>query len=272
MNDLLLVAGWTVSVLLLGAGFLHVAPRLGQPGRALAERLCRAPLLDGSITFFTIAPLVAGPIMRGWWGLLGAIIGQFIMVHVWTLLHELAHPAARRGPRITKVLNRIVGPGRNYAALWVTALVVPLFWLVRVGEVLVYPMLVWLVRFPKYSQGEWVNVSRQKFDGLVGHDLIWCLYCDWMTGVWSMGTEMLRNVEAFWCPIRFASEKKCEHCHHEFPDLDTHWISAGGSMEEVTALLEQEYGGQVNAWYSHPVRMTVEGKEASRTSESTPDS
>ena len=37
---------------------------------------------------------------------------------------------------------------------------------------------------------------------VIGHALIWCLYCDWMTGVWSLGTEMLRNVESFWYPIR----------------------------------------------------------------------
>jgi hypothetical protein len=103
----------------------------------------------------------------------------------------------------------------------------------RLGQYLVYPPLTWLVRLPKYNTAEWVNVSRHKFEGLVGHDLIWCLYCDWMTGVWSLGTEMLRNVESFWCPIRFRSDKKCENCTLDFPDLDNGWAPADGTMADV---------------------------------------
>ena len=55
-----------------------------------------------------------------------------------------------------------------------------------------------------------------KVEGLVGHDRIWCLYCDWMTGVWSLGTEMLRNVESFWCPLRFSSDAKFFHSWGSF--------------------------------------------------------
>ncbi|MBK7405799.1 MAG: hypothetical protein IPJ41_14560 [Phycisphaerales bacterium] len=99
--------------------------------------------------------------------------------------------------------------------MWWTALAVPVFWVIRVAECIVYPPLTWLVRLPKYKPAEWVNVSRHKFEGLVGHDLIWCL-CDWMTGIWALGGEMLRNVETFWCPIRFDSAKKCENCKHDF--------------------------------------------------------
>jgi hypothetical protein len=100
---------------------------------------------------------------------------------------------------------------------------VPIFAAARIGQYLVYPPLTWLVRLPKYNTAEWISVSRHKFEGLVGHDLIWCLYCDWMTGVWSLGTEMLRNVESFWCPIRFRSDKKCENCTLDFPDVDNGW-------------------------------------------------
>lgn len=71
-----------------------------------------------------------------------------------------------------------------------------MFWLVRVAEVTIYPLIARLVNFPRYPSSEWARVSRHKFCGLVGHDLIWCLYCDWMTGVWSLGSEMLRNVES----------------------------------------------------------------------------
>ena len=105
-----------------------------------------------------------------------------------------------------------------------------------------------------------MNVSRQKFSGLVGHDLIWCLYCDWMTGVWSLGSEMLRNVESFWCPIRFHSEKKCENCKIDFPDVDTTWIPASGTMQEVTELLDEKLTGGEHSWHGHPARLTIEGR------------
>src|SRR5262249_30687754 len=123
-------------------------------------------------------------------------------------------------------------------------------------------ILTWTVRLPKYRQGDWVNVSRQKFRGLVGHDLIWCLYCDWMTGVWSLGSEMLRNVESFWCPIRFASGKKCANCAVDFPDVFNGWVPADGTMADVASVLEAKYPAQgPQPWFGHPARLTVEGKE-----------
>jgi hypothetical protein len=131
----------------------------------------------------------------------------------------------------------------------------------------VYPPLTWLVRLPRYRSSEWVNVSRQKFDGLVGHDLIWCLYCDWMTGVWSLGTEMLRNVESFWCPIRFASPEKCANCRVDFPDIEGGWVAADGEMADVVGVLTDRYPGPKgdNAWFGHPTRLTVEGRETAST-------
>jgi hypothetical protein len=132
-------------------------------------------------------------------------------------------------------------------------------WLVRLVEVLFYPPVRWLVGFPRYQAGEWVNVSRHKFQGLVGYDLAWCLYCDWMTGVWSLGSEMLRNVESFWCPIRFDSRKKCENCAIDFPDLDHGWVEARADMADVVKVLEQAHSNGVRAWYGHPVRLTVRG-------------
>ena len=129
MIDTLLIAGITVASLLLGAALLHLLPRFGKAGRFLSEAMSRAPMLDLIITYFTIAPLVAGPMARGWPGLLGGVIGQVAAVVIWTVLHALAHRAARRGPRILKVLNQVVGPWRNYTALWITAIVVPMFWI-----------------------------------------------------------------------------------------------------------------------------------------------
>jgi hypothetical protein len=266
MLTILIVAGQTAVLLLLGAAALHTLPRTGPAGSRVCEMLAKAPLLDLVITYFTIMPLVLGMWVGGLAGLLGAIAGLFVSVVVWSQLHELAHPQARRGPRIVHSLNKSVGRFRNHAAVWWTALAVPIFWIVRVGEWVVYPPLTWIVRLPKYDDAEWVNVSRHKFSGLVGHDLIWCLYCDWMTGVWSLGSEMLRNVESFWCPIRFDSAKKCENCRVDFPDIGAGWVPATGTIAEAAKLIEEKYppGGAVpggeNPWFGHPARLTVEGR------------
>ncbi|NBC10240.1 MAG: hypothetical protein GVY24_00710 [Planctomycetes bacterium] len=262
----LLVAITTVSLLAL-AGLLHLLPRLGAPGRAVSHQCQRAFGLDLLVTVFTMLPWALGAVLLGWWGVLGGVVAQLLAMHGWIIAHELAHRDAVRGPRIVKVLNSKFGRLRNHLAVWSTAPAVPLFWIVRVAQWTLYPPLVWLVNFPRYKQGEWVNVSRQKFEGLVGWDLIWCLYCDWMTGIWSLGTEMLRNVESFWCPIRFYSGKKCENCAIDFPDLEGGWVDAAGSMQQVADVLDQKYPsgeGKPNAWFGHPTRVTVEGEAVER--------
>ena len=249
--------------MLLGAGVLHLIPRLGGAGRRIADALCRAPGLDAVITYFTIAPLIVGAVLFGWIGLPAAVAGQVLGMKLWEWAHEFVHRDARRGPRIVKVINGKVGYLRNALATWTTAFATPLFWFTRLAELLVYPPLTWLVGLPKYQTREWVNVSRQKFTGLIGHDLVWCLYCDWMTGVWSLATEMLRNVESFWCPIRFCSDEKCEHCKTDFPDVATDWIPADGTMADVTALLAAGYPTGPTApkpWFGHPARLTLRGK------------
>lgn len=264
----------TTSALLLGAVLLHLVPRLGATGRKLGDVLCRAPALDVLITYFTMLPMIVGAIIGGWRGLAFGLAGQIIAMLIWQTVHELANPQARKGPRIVKTINRHVGAWRNYSAVWITAIAVPGFWIVRVCQWIVYPPLTWLVRLPRYNHAEWVNVSRQKFAGLVGHDLIWCLYCDWMTGIWSLGSEMLRNVESFWCPIRFASDKKCANCAIDFPDINGGWVPASGSMAQVAATWEEQYSAELNGdrrsypWFGHPsrepvsARLTIEGKEA----------
>ena len=280
MPPFLLIALTTLGAVLLGAAILHLIPRLGSPGKALAAWLCRAPGLDVMITYFTVAPMFAGayfgvrllsgtpeqpasPWLAALLGFLAAVLGQVVAVCVWTVLHELANRKHCKGPRIVHTLNRKVGRVRNHTAVWWTALAVPLFWFVRLAEYIVYPPLTWLIRLPKYNTADWVNVSRQKFDGLVGHDLIWCLYCDWMTGVWSLGGEMLRNVETFWCPIRFDSSKKCDNCQHDFPDVAERWTPSNSTMAEVTRRLDENYPGPNgdNSWWGHPARLTVSAKK-----------
>ena len=262
---------WTLlgsfALVLSGTGVLHLLPRSGAVGCRISAALARAPCLDGVMTYFIVLPLALGALAGGWAGLAAAVIGQLLGLLVWTGLHELAHPQARQGPRIVKVLNRVLGTWRNHAALWVMLPAVPLFWLVRMVQMTIYPALVRLVGLPRYRTGEWVNVSRHKFEGLVGHDLIWCLYCDWMTGLWSLGTEMLRNVESLWCPIRFAEGKKCENCALDFPDVAPGdgrpgWVQADGTMGEVAELLENQYGQTSSrGWYGHPARLTIEGRD-----------
>ena len=254
------VAAVTTAAMLIGAGVLHLVPRLGAIGSRISDTMCRAPALDALITYFTAAPLIVGPAVAGWRGLAGGIVGQVAGLLAWTALHELAHPRQRRGPRIFKVSNRLIGPWRNLAATWLTAVVTPVFWVIRVFQITLWPPMTWLTGFPSYRGADWVNVSRHKFIGLIGHDLIWCLYCDWMTGVWSLGSEMLRNVESFWCPIRFASDRKCANCAVDFPDVRHDWVPADGDMADVATTLERMYTGGQRSWYGHPQRLTVKGK------------
>jgi hypothetical protein len=250
---------WT-GVVLFGATaviafVLTVLHRLGRPGAAIAESLTRAWPLDMVVSLLTWIPWLASALYAGWIGLAGCLVGQIAALVAWVRLHELAFRDAARGPRIVKFLDRQVGWWRNRSALWVTTIALPGFLLVRFMEIAAYPFLIWLLGFPRYRHGDWINVSRFKFQGLVGHDLIWCLYCDWMTGVYSFGAEMLRNVESFWCPIRFLDSKKIENTAKEFPDLESHWIGEGGSMADVEDLMRRMYGEGGRSWFSHPERL-----------------
>ncbi len=271
--------GATTGSMLFAAALLHLLPRLGGLGVRGAGWVCQGIGLDLVITYFTVLPWFVGWFGLGWIGFTGAIVGQALSISVWTVLHELAHREAARGPRIVHVLNRAVGRWRNHTAVWWTSLAVPVFWIVRVAEWIVYPPLIRLIGLPRYNQSEWVNVSRQKFRGLVGHDLIWCLYCDWMTGIWSLGSEMLRNIESFWCPIRFMSDKKCENCRIDFPDIDRFWTPADGDIGQVAALLAEHYpplprnpDGSMpeRPWFGHPARLTIKQTDPPQSAPGTP--
>ncbi len=266
--------------LLVLAGFFHALAWMSRRGgersaaRGLLEMCCRAPLLDVVVFVLTMGPMVsAGVVWVAEGGnsasrlglyVLAALVAQGAALIIWSKLHVWAHPEVRKGPRIVKSLNRAVGPVRNHVAVWWTATAVPVFTIIRITEYIVYPPLTWLIRLPKYKAGDWVNISRQKFTGLVGYDLIWCLYCDWMTGIWSLGSEILRNIESFWCPIRYSSPEKCANCVREFPDIDGGWAKETTDIAEAARVVESKYPGPggVNAWFGHPVRLTREGKGA----------
>ena len=257
LTDLLLSC-WITFGLLIGAGLLHLIPRMGQAGERLLDACCRAPLLDGIVCYFTILPLVVGPLVSGWAGLVSGAFAQLATLLIWQSIHEAVHRDATKGPRIIKVVNKKFGAVRNLTAIYITGFAIPIFWLIRMAQLILYPPIVRLVNFPAYNARDWISVSRQKFSGLVGHDLIWCLYCDWMTGVWSLGTEMLRNVESFWCPIRFSCDKKCANCAIDFPDVNNGWVPASGNMTDVVKTLDRMYppAEQVQPWFGHPLRKT----------------
>jgi len=264
MLSVILIGAYVLGSLLALTVVLHLLPKLGRGGRAVANMLCRAPALDVTVSIMTWVPGCVGAGVAGWYlgvspwlGVLSAVVGQLVALSIWVVAHEWANREAAAGPRIVKALNRTVGRWRNHAALWVTVIALPIFWFIRAGELFVYPMLVWILDFPKYKQGDWVNCSRQKFQGLVGHDLIWCLYCDWMTGVYSLGGEMLRNVESFWCPIRFYDGKKCDNCNSHFPDVNGGWVKADGTMTEVEGKLNEMYAGGRREWFNHPDRLAA---------------
>ena len=270
-----LAGGLTALGVLAGTGVLHLLPRLGTPGRAVSRRLCSGVPLDLVVGYFTVLPLILGPALAEWAGLAGAVAGMYAGLVLWELAHEAAHWRTPGRAAIWRAGNRVLGGhplvagARNAAALWCTTLAVPIFAATRLAQHVAYPPLVWLLGFPRYDAREWVNVTRHKFDGLVGHDRAWCLYCDWMTGVWSLGTEMLRNVESFWCPIRFGDATKCANCALDFPDVAGDWLDfKAGDATRAGELVTERYGStdgssaKPRAWFGHPSRVpiTVKGR------------
>lgn len=289
---------WLAASVLVGvlAGILilHLLPRLGSAGRRLSAALARAPGLDLVLVYLLQLPQAAG-LVAGWslasarainpWlgalaGLGVSLLAQAVALVLWMRAHEAWHSRLRPRPHtIKRALRDVLGGGfsahaRNSVAVWWTALAIHVFFLIRVAQYVVYPVLVWLVRLPRLNHAAYVNVSRQKFAGLVGSDRVWCLYCDWMTGLWSLGSEMLRNLESFWCPIRFASPEKCARCTLDFPDVAASWVPASGTMAEVDAVLRAHYPGpnNENSWHAAPVPLSVRGREPRPGSTSAPPS
>jgi hypothetical protein len=220
-------------------------------------KLIVAPGLDVVVSALTWIPWVLAGWLCGWTGVLGCVIGQLLAMEAFCFWHE--KQAGPREASIGRTLNRLTSPFDNNIALLATLPALPAFLLIRFSQLTTYPVLVRTVRLPPYNHAEWVSVSRQKFNGLVGHDLVWCLYCDWMTGIYALGGEMLRNLESFWCPIRFYPGKKCENCKLDFPDIP-HWVPADGTVADVEKKLVEKYEGRRwNSWWSHPDRKTDHG-------------
>jgi len=233
-------------------GGLAVAGIVARLAFAISEKITRAPVLDLFISAFTWIPWAAGAWMAGWLGVLAAITAQFLFLHAFCLLDRAIR--GKKGRTLTDAQNKLLGPVRNQIALIATTPAAVLFALVRLIELTVYPVVASLAKMPRYCHGDWVNLSRHKYDGLIGYDLVWCWYCDWMTGLWALGTEMLRNIESFWCPIRFRDAEKNQNAFIDFPDI-AKWAPADGTMEDAVKVFEAHYDGKcVNSWWGHPDR------------------
>ncbi|MFZ9931669.1 MAG: hypothetical protein ACO3G9_00520 [Chthoniobacterales bacterium] len=219
---------------------------------AVFPRLTFAPWLDVVVSYFIWLPWVAGACLDGWRGLAAALLAQFVFLHAFCAFDRMVRGRGRKS--LEAAHAKKLGWVRNEIALLLTVPAVTVFFLVRLAELLFYPPMALMAKMPRYKTSEWINLSRHKFDGLVGHDLVWCWYCDWMTGVWALGSEMLRNVESFWCPIRFCED--CKNCHvaTDFPDVQK-WCAAQGSIEDAVRVFEEQYGDRKeNSWFGHPGR------------------
>ncbi|GAB4176718.1 MAG: hypothetical protein Fur0032_16760 [Terrimicrobiaceae bacterium] len=240
------------SVLAWIFGGLAVAAILTRIAFAVSEQVAQAPLLDFFVSLFTWMPWVAGWLMGGWSGLAAAILSQVLFLHAFCLTHRAIR--GKKGRTLTDAQAKVLGPVRNQICLLFQTPAILVFAQVRLATILLYPPVAWLGKLPTYKSPEWVNLSRHKYDGLIGYDLLWCWYCDWMTGVWALGSEMLRNIESFWCPIRFRSDKKNRNISTDFPDV-AKWAPADGTMEDAVKAFEAHYdGNQKNSWWGHPDR------------------
>jgi len=231
---------------------LAVAAVLTRAAFAVSEKIAQAPWLDLFISLFTWFPWVAGFWFSGWIGVAAAIFSQLVFLHAFCLIHRALR--GKEGRTLTDAQGRILGPFRNQLCLMVQTPAIIVFVQVRIAEIFLYPPVAWLGRLPTYKSSEWVNLSRHKYDGLIGYDLLWCWYCDWMTGLWALGSEMLRNIESFWCPIQFRDSRKNKNASTDFPDV-TKWAPADGNMEDAVRAFEAHYDGkQPNSWWGHPDR------------------
>lgn len=244
---------WMFSLIALAIfGGLAVCTVFTRLCYAVTDKVAVAPTLDFFVSLYTWIPWVVGACWHGWLGVAAAVVAQLVFLHAFCLVHRALR--GKKGRTLTDAQGRVLGPVRNQLCLLVQTPAILAFVGIRATELFLYPLIAALGRLPMYKHGEWVNLSRHKYDGLIGYDLVWCWYCDWMTGLWCLGTEMLRNIESFWCPIQFQSPVKNEHAKIDFPDLKK-WAPFNGTMEDVVKGFEEHYQpGGTNSWWGHPDR------------------
>jgi hypothetical protein len=210
--------------------------------------LSRPPAIDFLVALFTLIPWITGSFLgllishRATGALAGlalTVLAQLIALELFDLVHSRIRVPGHSRLKINPTLTHLHGLLRNRLGLWITVPAVPGFLLIRFFQAFFYPPLVALLHFKPFRQSDYISVSRHKIENLVGADLVWCLYCDWMTGQWSLGTEMLNQVESFWCPLAFADRSKCEKCA-QFFDM-TRWApshTTPAQMEQVILTIQ----------------------------------
>lgn len=238
--SLLWLAAWTVIVKAL-------------PGR-WKERWFVGFGVDAVIAIFTLGPIalaLALPRTRegGWVAWLASpVVASCVFLALWCVGDELIR-GERGGFRIWRYWLRRDGLLR-YLLGWSILLAVPVFWMIRVAEVVVYPALNAAWGLPRLRTRDFIALSRHKTRGLVGADYLFCLYCEWMTGLWSMGTEMLRHLESMWCPLRFGRAEQCDRCSATFPDIPE-WTDPEEGMPAIQRFYELHYEGRPLGERSH---------------------
>ena len=123
-----------------------------------SDALLRAPLLDLMVGLFTWIPWIITFYLSRLHGLFGCFIGQWIMLSFFCNIHTMLH--SYKGPTLKHTLNQIIGPTRNHLGLLFSLLALPILLVVRLGQIVIYPLLVWTLNFPKYNDGDWINVSQ----------------------------------------------------------------------------------------------------------------
>ncbi len=229
-------------LLLIGASlgwFAFLTVALFTVGRKM-EFLARPPAVDFIVIGYTAGPWIAGGfagagIHQYWLGALGGLtavtFAQMIALELFDFIH--CRIAARRGIqslRINHTIERRFGKFKNRFCLWLTVPSIPLFLYNRFGF-LGFFIFEKMLGFSHFKTSDYITVSRQKIQNLVGADLVWCLYCDWMTGGWTLTSEILNEVESFWCPLQFDDRTKCEKCANYFST--GHWTPPQTTAAEI---------------------------------------
>jgi len=143
------------------------------------------------------------------------------------------------------------------------AIVTPMFSLVRLAEIFVYPQLQWLVGFPRYSREWLMSPAISSRAGRSRSRLVFVLRLDDRRLV--AGNRNAAECRIVLVSHSFDNTKKCENCAIDFPDLDHGWVAADGNMAQVVETIEKEHAGGHHEWFGHPVRLTMKGKEIEPT-------
>lgn len=130
-------------------------PSLGTWGKDAVDACTKTPMLDWLLSFIILVPWLIGGLTVRWEGIVASLLAQVLAMQLWIFYHEFLNRNVAPGSRIARFHSQRIGWWRNHLALWVTSIIVPVFFLIRFSEVFVYPMLIWLLGFPKYKHSDW---------------------------------------------------------------------------------------------------------------------